>query len=265
MVTTLRCRAVNQRERVEPWKLVLIGAAAGVVGGGLGVGGGIIIVPLLVFVGLGRHRAHATSLSAIVFIAAAGALSFGASGEIDLLAGVIIGIGGIIGSVTGTTVMHRVSARALTLVFGVVLLVAGIRLVMSADPFPGAVDFPMLGQVAISLAIGMVAGFFAGLAGIGGGVVIVPASVLLLGLDQHQAQGTSLLAIVFTSIAGTVVNRRNQRVRLVDGLLAGVGGVIGSLAGSRLALLIEGRALSVVFGILVLFVASRTLYRTLRD
>jgi uncharacterized protein len=159
MVTTLRCRAVNQRERVEPWKLVLIGAAAGVVGGGLGVGGGIIIVPLLVFVGLGRHRAHATSLSAIVFIAAAGALSFGASGEIDLLAGVIIGIGGIIGSVTGTTVMHRVSARALTLVFGVVLLVAGIRLVMSADPFPGAVDFPMLGQVAISLAIGMVAGF----------------------------------------------------------------------------------------------------------
>jgi uncharacterized protein len=89
--------------------------------------------------------------------------------------------------------------------------------------------------------------------------------VLLLGLDQHQAQGTSLLAIVFTSIAGTVVNRRNQRVRLVDGLLAGVGGVIGSLAGSRLALLIEGRALSVVFGILVLFVASRTLYRTLRD
>jgi uncharacterized protein len=256
---------VNQRERVEPWKLVLIGVVAGVVGGGLGVGGGIIIVPLLVFVGLGRHRAHATSLSAIVFIAAAGALSFGASGEVDVLAGVIIGIGGIIGSVTGTTLMHRVSARALTLIFGVVLLVAGIRLVMGADPLPGAVDFPMLGQVAISLGIGIVAGFFAGLAGIGGGVVIVPASVLLLGLEQHQAQGTSLLAIVFTAIAGTVVNRKNQRVRLGDGLLAGVGGVVGSLTGSRLALLIEGRALSVVFGILVLFVASRTLYRTLRD
>ncbi|HUG08797.1 MAG TPA: sulfite exporter TauE/SafE family protein [Acidimicrobiia bacterium] len=256
---------MNQRERVEPWKLVLIGVAAGVVGGGLGVGGGIVLVPLLVYVGLGRHRAHATSLSAIVLIATAGALSFGLSGEIDLVAGVIIGIGGIVGSVVGTTLMHRVSARALTIVFGSVLLVAGIRLVISAEPLPGAVDFPMLGQTAIALGIGIIAGFFAGLAGIGGGVVIVPASVLLLGLEQHQAQGTSLLAIVLTSVAGTVVNRKNQRVSLVDGLLAGVGGVLGSLTGSRLALLIEGRTLSVVFGILVLFVASRTLYRSVRD
>ncbi len=256
---------MNQRERVEPWKLVLIGLAAGVLGGGLGVGGGIVLVPLLVYVGLGRHRAHATSLSAIVFIATAGAFSFGLSGEIDPVAGVIIGIGGIVGSVVGTTLMHRVSARVLTIVFGSVLFVAGIRLVLSAEPLPGAVDFPMLGQTAIALGIGIIAGFFAGLAGIGGGVVIVPASVLLLGLEQHEAQGTSLLAIVLTSIAGTVVNRKNQRVRLVDGLLAGVGGVLGSLTGSRLALLIEGRTLSVVFGILVLFVASRTLYRSVRD
>lgn len=254
---------MNQRERVEPWKLVLIGFAAGVLGGGLGVGGGIILVPLLVFVGLGRHRAHATSLSAIVFISVAGALSFGLSGEIDVVTGVTVGVGGIVGSVLGTTVMHRVSARSLTIVFGFVLLVAGIRLVMSAEPLPGAVDYPLLGQALIALGIGSIAGFFAGLAGIGGGVVIVPASVLLLGLDQHEAQGTSLLAIVFTAVAGTVVNRRNQRVRLGDGLLAGVGGVVGSLAGSQVALLIEARTLSVVFGILVLFVSLRTLYRSL--
>lgn len=254
---------MNQRERVEPWKLVLIGLAAGLLGGGLGVGGGIVLVPLLVFVGLGRHRAHATSLSAIVFISSAGALSFGVSGEVDVIVGVTVGIGGIVGSVVGTTVMHRVSARSLTIVFGIVLLVAGIRLVLSAEPLPGAVDYPLLGQTAIALGIGLVAGFFAGLAGIGGGVVIVPASVLLLGLEQHEAQGTSLLAIVFTAIAGTIVNRRNERVHLADGLLAGVGGVVGSLAGSRIALLVEARALSVVFGILVLFVASRTLYRSL--
>ncbi|HUG32242.1 MAG TPA: sulfite exporter TauE/SafE family protein [Acidimicrobiia bacterium] len=254
---------MNQPERIEPWKLVLIGLAAGVLGGGLGVGGGIILVPLLVFVGLDRHRAHATSLSAIVLIAIAGALSFGVSGEVDLVAGMTIGIGGIVGSVLGTTVMHRVSARSLTIVFGIVLLVAGIRLVLSAEPLPGAVDYSALGQTVIALGIGLVAGFFAGLAGIGGGVVIVPSSVLLLGLEQHEAQGTSLLAIVFTAIAGTIVNRRNQRVRLADGLLAGVGGVAGSLTGSRIALLIEARTLSAVFGILVLFVASRTLYRSL--
>lgn len=250
--------------RADPWKLVLIGFVAGILGGGLGVGGGIILVPLLVAIGLGRHQAHATSLAAIVFISTAGAIRFGVSGEIDLLAGVTIGIGGIVGSVIGATVMNRVSSRALTIVFGVVLLVAGLRMIISGEPLPGAVDFTPVAQTIIALGIGFVAGFFAGLAGIGGGVVIVPSSVLLLGLDQHTAEGTSLLAIVFTAVAGSIVNLRNQRVRPLDGLLAGVGGVVGSLLGASAALLVEGRALSVAFGALVLFVALRSLYRALR-
>lgn len=256
---------MDQQIRVNSWRLVLIGLAAGTLGGGLGVGGGIVIVPLLLWTGLGRHRAHATSLAAIIFIASAGALSFGISGEVDVVAGITVGMGGVVGSVVGATVMHRVSVRALTTVFGMVLLVAGIRLVLSAEPLPGAVEFSMLGQTAIALGIGLVAGFFAGLAGIGGGVVIVPSTVLLLGLQQHEAQGTSLLAIVLTSVAGSLVNRRNQRLRATDGLVVGVGGIVGSLTGSRLALLIEARTLSVLFGLLVLFVALRTLYRSLRE
>ena len=250
--------------RTEPWKFVLIGLAAGVVGGGLGVGGGIVLVPLLMVVGLDRHRAHATSLAAIVLIAITGALSFGASGEIGVDLGLIIGLGGILGSIVGATVMHRASPRALTIVFAFVLLVAAIRMISDATPLPGSADFGDLTEVLIALGIGATAGFFAGLAGIGGGVVIVPASVLLLGLSQHVAQGTSLLAIVLTATAGTVVNFRNERVRLGDGLVVGLGGVVGSLTGSRLALGIEGRTLSLVFGFLVLFVAVRSLYRTLR-
>jgi hypothetical protein len=255
---------VNQRKPVNPWKLVLIGLAAGVIGGGLGVGGGIILVPLLVAVGFDQHRAHATSLAAIIFIAVAGAISFGVSGEINVALGVTVGIGGVLGSVIGASVMHRVSPKALTIVFALVLLVAAIRLITGADPLPGSSEFTAFAQTGIALVIGVIAGFFAGLAGIGGGVVIVPASVLLLGLSQHEAQGTSLVAIVFTAVAGTAVNIRNQRVRPMDGLLAGLGGVAGSLIGSQLALAIEGRTLSLVFGFLVLFVALRSIYRVLR-
>jgi hypothetical protein len=255
---------VNQQAQVEPWKLVLIGLIAGTLGGGLGLGGGIILVPLLVFAGLARHRAHATSLAAIIMISVAGALSFGVSGEIDVAAGVTIGVGGIIGSIIGASVMHRMSARRLTIVFGFVLLVGGIRMILGGDPLPGAADFSVLGQTAIALGVGLIAGFFAGLAGIGGGVVIVPSSVLLLGLEQHEAQGTSLVAIIFTAAAGTVVNLRNQRVRLVDGLVAGGGGIAGSLLGSRIALAIDGRTLSLAFGVLVIYVALRSLYRTIR-
>jgi uncharacterized membrane protein YfcA len=143
-------------------------------------------------------------------------------------------------------------------------LVTAIRLLTGADPLPGTADLGTIAQTALALGIGLVAGFFAGLAGIGGGVVIVPASVLLLGLSQHAAQGTSLVAIIFTAIAGTVVNYRNQRVRPMDGLVAGAGGVVGSLIGSRVALGVEGRTLSLIFGFLVLFVALQTLYQTLR-
>ena len=256
---------MSDRVRVEPWKFVLIGLTAGVVGGGLGIGGGLILVPLLVVVGLDRHNAHATSLAAIVLIAATGALSFGASGEIALSLGLTIGIGGVVGSVVGATVMHRASPRALTIVFSLVLLVAAIRMISGASPLPGSADFGTLALTAIGLGIGVTAGFFAGLAGIGGGVVIVPASVLLLGLTQHQAQGTSLMAIVLTALAGTVVNRRNRRVRLQDGLIVGLGGVVGSVIGSRLALGVEAGTLSLVFGFLVLFVAARSIYQTFRS
>lgn len=249
---------------ISLWKLVGIGLIAGILGGGLGVGGGIVLVPLLVAVGLGRHRAHATSLAAIVFIAVAGAASFGASGEIDVGVGVIVGIGGVLGSVIGASVMHRVSPRVLTIVFSLVLLVGAIRLIFSNDPLPGAAEFTTVAQVLIALFIGLVAGFFAGLAGIGGGVVIVPSTVLFLGLEQHEAQGTSLVAIIFTSVAGSIVNFKNQRVRLMDGLVTGGGGIVGSLIGSQVALLIEGRTLSVVFGLLLMFISLRTLYQAYR-
>ncbi len=255
---------MNQLVTAEPWKLVLIGLAAGLVGGGLGLGGGIVLVPLLVAVGFDQHRSHATSLAAIVLIAATGAVSFGMSGEVALGTGVTIGIGGIAGSVVGASVMHRSNPRTLTIIFGIVLFVAALRMISGASPLAGAAGFGDLTQVVVALGIGLVAGFFAGLAGIGGGVLIVPSTVLLLGLSQYQAQGTSLVAIIFTAISGTIVHLKNKRVRLKDGLVVGVGGVIGSLIGSRLALGVEGRTLSLVFGFLVLFVALRIFYRTLR-
>lgn len=254
---------VADHEPVAAWKLLAIGLAAGVFGGGLGVGGGIIMVPLLVFIGLGRHRAHATSLAGIVLIATAGAASFAVSGEMDLVVGLTIGIGGIAGSVLGATVMHRMSPRGLTVAFAIVVIVAGLRMVAGGDPAQGSSELGSVVETLISLGIGAVAGFFAGLAGIGGGVVNVPAMVFLLGLGQHTAQGTSLLAIILTAAAGTITNYRNRRVRFGDGFLVGVGGAVGSIVGSRVALGTSEETLSLVFGLLILFVGARSLYRVL--
>ncbi|MEX2134227.1 MAG: sulfite exporter TauE/SafE family protein [Acidimicrobiia bacterium] len=249
---------------MTPWKLMAIGLGAGIFAGGLGVGGGIILVPLLIWAGLDRHRAHATSLAAILLIGVVGAMSFGYSGELRLDVGLTIGLGGVVGSLLGANAMNRMSARSLTIVFGVVLLVAGLRMVSGADPLPGAGDLSTAALVAISIGIGLVAGFFAGIAGVGGGVVIVPAAVFFLGLDQHEAQGTSLVAIVLTALAATWANYRNGRVVPKDGLLAGVGGAVGALLGSRLALGADEDTLAFAFGVLILLVSLRSLYRVIR-
>jgi uncharacterized membrane protein YfcA len=255
---------VNQRKPAISWQLVLIGVATGVLGGFFGVGGGIILVPLLVWIGYDRHRAHATSLSSFVIIAAVGAASFAIAGEIDIGAGIAVGVGGIVGSVIGASVMHRLSARTLAIVFAAILLVAGVRMISGAEPIQSAMTLDPTVQVLVAVAVGLISGGFAGLAGIGGGVVIVPAGVLLMGLQQHEAQGVSLLAIVMTAIAGSVVNLRNDLVKLQDSLLLGVGGAVGTIAGTSLALRLEGRTLSFAFGLMVVFVAFRTLLRTLR-
>ncbi|MCI0425393.1 MAG: sulfite exporter TauE/SafE family protein [Actinobacteria bacterium] len=247
------------------WSLVFVGVAAGLLAGTFGVGGGIVLVPLLVWLGFDRHRAHATSLSAIVPIGLAGALTFAGAGELAVAAGVTIGVGGVIGSGIGATVMHRSSPRMLTVVFSLVLVLAGVRMILGGEGLGAGSVLDETAQVMAGLGIGVFGGLFAGLSGVGGGVIIVPAAVFFMGLSQHAAQGTSLLAIIFTAVSATAVNVRNGRVRLADGLVVGVGGVAGSLLGARIALGAQDRVLSFAFGCLVLFVAAQSLYRVLRQ
>jgi len=255
---------VNQATAVSSWKLVLIGLVTGLLSGGFGVGGGIILVPLLLAVGLDRHRAHATSLASIFPIAVAGAVSFAIAGDVDIGLGIAVGFGGIVGSLVGASLMHRLSTRSLSIFFGLVILGAGVRMIFSSDPLPGSSGYGDLTLVLIAFGIGLISGFFAGVAGIGGGIVIVPATVLLLGFTQHEAQGTSLLAIILTSIAATVVNRKNRRVRLQDAVVVGAAGAVSSVLASQVALGVDGRILSALFGILAVVIATRTLYRAWR-
>jgi uncharacterized protein len=251
---------VSTEVALEQWKLVLIGLIGGFLGGGLGLGGGFIMVPLMVALGFGRHRAHATSLAAIVLIAAAGGLTFGLGGQVDLRLGLIIGIGGIIGGALGASAMHGASVRALAAVFIVGLTVASVRMIIGATPSPSATDLTGVTEIGAALLTGGLAGFLAGLIGIGGGMVVVPATVFFMGLTQHEAQGTSLVAMIFTAISGTLISLRNRRLILREGLVIGAGGVAGSVMGSSVALAIASRTLSVIFGVALLAIAARTAY-----
>lgn len=119
-------------------------------------------------------------------------------------------------------------------------------------------------EIVGALLIGLVGGVGAGLAGIGGGTVNVPALVFLLGFPQHLAQGTSLLAIIFTSTAGTTVNHRNKNVDVRLALTVGVIGAVAAFIAARLASNIDGATLRRLFGVLLLFSGSRMLFQGYR-
>lgn len=237
--------------------LAFVGVAAGLFSGILGVGGGIVMVPLMVgLLHYGQHRAHATSLAAIVLIAISGAVRFGVAGEVEWAVGLALGLGGVAGSTVGAHLMDRLSPRTLRIVFGFIMVVAGLRMVFGGDPGLGEQPGALVGAL-IGVAIGLAAGIASGVAGIGGGVIMVPAMVFLLGLPQHAAEGTSLLAILFTALAGTRVNLKNDRVELREAAIIGAAGVLFAQAGASLALAMSGRLLSQVFGVFVTLVGIR--------
>lgn len=117
-----------------------------------------------------------------------------------------------------------------------------------------------LGQLAGLAVLGLTAGFLAGLLGIGGGVLMVPAMVLLFGFDQHVAQGTSLLVIIPAAITGSYTHHRNGRLVLRDAAMLAAGGVIGAVIGSVFALSIEDELLRKLFAAFLLVSAIRILW-----
>ncbi len=115
-----------------------------------------------------------------------------------------------------------------------------------------------------AIAIGLAGGVIAGLLGVGGGVLFVPGLVLFLGLNQHHAEATSLLAIVPVAIVGTIRQDRYGNVRRADAVLIGLLSLAGAAAGVALANALSGRVLRDAFAALMVVVAVQLVRRTLR-
>ena len=112
-------------------QLVLIGVAAGFFSALFGVGGGIVVVPLLIsLAGLPTHAAAATSLGAILVTATAGTVLYAVRGEVRVGYALLIGIPAVAGALLGTHLQQRLSGRALTLAFSMLLAVIGVRLIV---------------------------------------------------------------------------------------------------------------------------------------
>ena len=114
------------------------------------------------------------------------------------------------------------------------------------------------------LALGLFAGAMAAALGVGGGIIFVPALVIVAGFDQHLAQGTSLAIILPTAIVSTLVHARAGRVVWPVAIPIGVVGLIGALLGARAAIALDPELLRRLFGILLVVIATRMLLRARR-
>jgi uncharacterized membrane protein YfcA len=247
---------------------VAIGGATGLLAGLLGVGGGLIMVPgMTQLLKMRQHEAVGTSLLVIIPIALVGALVLGQSHDVDPLVGVILAVASIGGAVAGARLTRTISDRTLRRVFAIAVLVVAVIMLISAAAalLHEGIGLPQASRpsgavlVVLGLAIGLVTGVLSGLLGIGGGLIMVPAMALILGLSQHLAQGTSLFVIVPTAAAGSVTHLRLGNIRpAVAGWLA-IGGVVGVVAGAMVALLVPDQGLRILFALFLLYTGSRML------
>ncbi len=192
-------------------RLAVIGTGAGLFSGLFGVGGGTVIVPLLVlWLGYGTREATGTSLGAIVLIAAAAMLAQGAYGNVHVGDGVLVGVpavGGVLAR--DVAAAARRPARRVAAVRGA----AGGHRDQPVDPMTEG-----------ALIVGFAAGVVAGMLGVGGGILFVPALVLFLGLAQVDAEATSLLAIIPVALVGAARQERYGNLRLRDAIVFGHAG-----------------------------------------
>jgi len=116
----------------ETWKYVGVGLGIGALSGLLGVGGGIFMVPILTsYFGIDQHLAHGTSLAVIVPTAIMGAAVYSYHGTMDVALAAQLAIGGVVGAAIGSRVMKKIPAAQLKRMFGVMLILVGIRMVLA--------------------------------------------------------------------------------------------------------------------------------------
>ena len=239
-----------------------VGLAAGVLSGLFGVGGGIVMVPLLVaWLALDQRRASATSLLAIVPIATASMIGYAVNGNVDPASGLLLLLGGTTGGLIGARLLPRTPIPTLQLWFGILSLATAVRLVLQ-DPAAGAAWASGLLEPVLLLAVGVAAGVLAGLLGVGGGIIMVPGLVLVSGDDADTARGTSLLVIIGTALTATAANLRNGLVEVRVAVVAGLAGVPAGLAGAALGQWLPQRAALVLFAALLVWSGLRMLVRS---
>ncbi len=250
-----------------PVALLLLGIAAGILSGMFGIGGGVVIVPVLVALFSFELRpAIATSLGALMMpVALLAVITYYRAGLLNVKTSALVAVGLIIGGVFGAQLQDALSLDNLKALYGAFLLYAAWRFIeprkwLKLAP-PSVLQDPVTDAAwYLLLTVGLGAGVVSALFGVGGGIVIVPVLVGLLHFDQKIAVGTSLGALLPPTTIGAVINDYNQGVLdVATSAFVALGLLFGALIGARIAIKLPSATVKRLYGIFLLFVGLRFL------
>lgn len=218
------------------WALLAAGGLiAGILAGFLGIGGGTILVPLLVALGYTPVQAVATSSLAILITSISGSVQNWRMGYFDFKRVILLGFPALLTAQLGVYLATKIPGYLLLFLFGL-LLILNIYLVELRKQLVtqvDALDSQIIHPLAARILTGGAAGILAGLFGVGGGVIMVPLQILLLGETIKVAIQTSLGVIIITAISACLGHALKGNILIGEGLLLGCGGLVGAQVSTR--------------------------------
>lgn len=267
--------------------ILLLGMLVGILSGMFGVGGGFMTTPFLIFMGIPPAIAVGTQANQLVAAGVSGVLGHLRRGNVDMKMGGVMLAGGMVGSFIGIVIFKLLQHFGqIDLVISIlyVVLLGGIGIMMlvesvmallnkssGADRESGIRQRPWMQKLPYKMrfprsrlyisallpaGIGFVGGLLVSIMGIGGGFLLVPAMIYILGMPTLLVAGTSLFQIIFTTAFSTILHAvANHTVDLVLALLLIVGGVIGAQIGVRVARRVRGAPARFLLAVLVLIVS----------
>jgi uncharacterized membrane protein YfcA len=272
----------------DPLVLLAMGGAVGLLSGLLGIGGGFLMTPLLIFIGIPPTVAVATQSNQLVASSVSGVIAHWRRRNVDFKLGSVMLLGGAIGSLAGVWLFAQLKALGqidLVISLTYVVFLGTVATLMMIDNFrvlvlrrnmpvrrklhahnalhrlPLRMRFPrsrLYISVFLPMAIGFVGGLMVAIMGIGGGFALVPAMIYLLGMPVGLVAGTSLFQIIFTTGITTFLQAvTTHAVDIVLAVVLIVGGVIGAQIGTRLSHLLRPEHARLAHALIVLVVAVK--------
>ena len=249
---------------------IILGLAAGILSGLFGIGGGIVMVPaLIVFFGMDILDANATSLTAMLLpVGALGVWAYYKAGKINIRESLYIALGLFLGSFVGGEIAINISEGLLSKLYAIILLYIALSYFDFFSLFKKKKNTKNIeyerkkANMFAFMAVGLVAGIFAGLFGKGGGIVIVPMLIGIFRYDAKMAVATSLAALQLpVGLPSVIVYANDGHLNLIGAAIIAVGMVVGAFFGSKLGIKLPIAAFKKIYAVFLLVVAVFMVYK----